>query len=425
MHFISDQIVAQAQQCIRAPRVIVVTPHGRSGSYFLHSLLDGHPQIASFPFAFYTSPFPKTTGDLASNVRAWCQAFAPNFDHQTNSFLLGEDSDRVDLDQLAQCTLELIGDAPCTQLSILTALHLAFAHLQGRAIEHMDTVLIHMHHYVGKPDCHATLREQSSQFRFLGALRDPREACYSAVVLAEQQSKVRAGMASLKRAVDTTLKWYFGLEELLKVASPQEMMLVDLNALHKSGPQGIDHIASWAGLDLAPQLHESTFGGYGWSGNSISKESVDAAFTPSIKINRYPDRMPHAQQRLVEFFFQPLIETMGYAPIASPMSMQQAFALLQRNLRLQSDYAWGNALKAEWNQPETTLIARYPRRAQQLSPFALRSMNFGRKFAHLARHEVIDTFRTNRDPMRFYKLARLARGLTFNLPDTSLFCERP
>src|SRR5689334_14408740 len=104
-------MVNEVDSIIRSINAVVVTPHGRSGSLFFQSLLDGHPEIIGFPGLELSYNFPDVIEDAKIELSRFIMVHRGLFDSSIGylgavgsavTALLGANADehvRIDADK--------------------------------------------------------------------------------------------------------------------------------------------------------------------------------------------------------------------------------------------------------------------------------------------------------------------------------------
>lgn len=256
--------------CFKINEVIAIVYYGRSGSVFLQSLLDNHPQLLMFPgtalilYAHFWKDYsnlPKT--DL---LEKFCEYFASFFDVNADDQLgawkcpakmlgfdkMGEKQDEivgVDRAVFLQ-VLDVILDNNITSKSFFQAIHVAYAIALGR-VDAMDCsrlpIIIYQLH---TPDVVARFSLLIKDFPKLKVMQMVREPL---------------------QTLGSHFKHHLLAENVLKSSYfhafphwPNEAIAVRLEDLHTNSHATMEKIAHWLNIDWNDNLLHSTFDGKKW-----------------------------------------------------------------------------------------------------------------------------------------------------------------
>ena len=170
--------------------LILVTPHGRSGSLFLQSLFDGHPQVAGFPGLNFRYDFPDEIPNVELAVRQFIQENGELFDsskgylgftREDSTTLLGANQNEhitVDASTFADNAVRYEFAAwrgssrAISRKEFVVGLHRAYARTIGQDVSKLKFILVHLHSYAGG---HDRAFQDFPGLYFLAMVRDPRE----------------------------------------------------------------------------------------------------------------------------------------------------------------------------------------------------------------------------------------------------------
>lgn len=261
------------------PMVALVTT-GRTGSDFLQSLLDSHPQISTFNghFAVYTEFFSKALTFSVENARV-CDAadefighylykLVSMYDIQEAKDCLGTNSDEsfiIDTDEFKKHLIGLMGDLPLTSRNFLVAIYGAYSLSLSQNIEDIRLIFHHPHldfefklFYEDFPDT-----------RIVFTSRDPRANFCSHVDHFRQYYPSHDNQQHLYNCLkmvleDSELADEFNLEYITT-------RLEDLPREDK-----LQYFAKWLGVEYNESMLRSTWAGLDWHGDRISNKKFSA-----------------------------------------------------------------------------------------------------------------------------------------------------
>lgn len=355
--------------------VICIQNWGRSGSVFLQSLLDNHPQILSTP-NFYSRIFyeswAREFGHLPDDAKidAFLNAFRQWWDPAAvdttaNLHRLGQD--RSSIAGVDRSLLELklrtaLQFEPVTRRKLFEAGHLAYAQARGQLLEAKGLRIVFPIHGEGRGVAGAIL-EDFPFARFVHTIRDPADNL--------QSSSAYVISNSLDERVDPLQ----GAVELLfgrsgtrygRVCSvfgdrPYYRWLIDsdrvravrVEDLNLDRAQTISNLADWLGLTPYPSLLSSSFDGKKWWGGARVTVSGAQPSTRSDRSGqtRRSDRLARSLARNSSL----LSSAYGH----KPNSANQRFDLL---LLVGTHFPWQNVRRPGPSIMQRLVAARLLRR---------------------------------------------------------------
>jgi choline kinase len=271
----------------RVESVVAVQNWGRSGSTFVQSLFDDHPQVLSTP-NFYSRRFYMVWAyDLAGRPEAErVEAFLEAFRQWWDSSLVDASAG---LHRLGAARRELAGversklegylraafppGRPVTRRNLFEAAHLAYALARGQRLAETGLQILFPIH--GEPRAVAcALLEDFPEARFLHTVRDPRTNVASTL------AHYKVNNFDLRfDPVEATLLALFGQQMrrygrlhtafadrpyLPYLAVDDRARLLRLEELHGAGRTLLDAVCAWLGLEWSDRLLDSTWDGKPW-----------------------------------------------------------------------------------------------------------------------------------------------------------------
>ncbi|MBK9444592.1 MAG: sulfotransferase [Betaproteobacteria bacterium] len=267
----------------KLPVVALVTT-GRTGADFLQSLLDSHPQAATFNghFAVYSEFFSRALtfsvpGALAADaadefIGQYLYKLVSCYDIQEAKDCLGEDSSqsfRTDTAEFKAHVVGLMGDLPLNSRNFLFAVYGAYNLCLGQKIEEFRVLFHHPHLDY---EFRLFVRDFPGT-RVIFSSRDPRANFCSHVEHFRLYYKTHDNqqhiLNCLKMALeDSELADEFGLDYTATRLEdlPREDVVRDL--------------ATWLGIDYRESMLRSTWAGLDWHGDRISAKKFSAQGGP-------------------------------------------------------------------------------------------------------------------------------------------------
>lgn len=305
--------------------LVVISPLGRSGSFLVQSLFDGHPEVACFPEVAQHWHHADSFRAAGLDITTWLDRH-PEF-HDGRSFA-GDDAAMAE--QLKQWfahrrtafeaafrhaweTLHGLGEDRRLHVSLA----LAWAHVRGQQVAHLKYVVLQHHNNRAIASDMPAILGAFPDARVLATCRHPIESGLSFQTLDR-----RTGHATFRNYSRNVRGWsvtcWRNMERVADLLPGDDSLrLLDLNALH-ADPEGmLRRLTRWLGIADDPALRQSTVCDAPWLGNS-----ADGAPIPTFEARRaalvYPDSigtekgLSHAEYRFAEWFTRPFLASAGY-----------------------------------------------------------------------------------------------------------------
>lgn len=297
--------------------VVTMITTGRTGTDFVQSLLDGHPQVVVFnghvQFGDYwakartTRMLPLNADDILDEfIGHYIHRFKSRYDHIERKDRLGPqygDSLNLDTAVLKGHARSLLSQVPITRKTVLVAIYGAYALTLGQDVMLKKLFFHHEHNVEGI----GPFLEDFPLARIICMTRDPRANFYSGVLHHRQYDSNK--------------------DNGRHVVSYIRRILVDAGVLR---PLGRDYIAirledmghpgmmarlcEWLGIDEHPCLKESTWGGLLWHGDRLSKEKKgDKGFSAKLLENGWQSKMPWTDQMVLNGIMYNRLRAYGYS----------------------------------------------------------------------------------------------------------------
>lgn len=312
----------------RVANAFAIQNWGRSGSTFVQTLFDDHPQVLSTP-NFYSRRFyivwASRIGRLPDHQKIG--GFLEVFEQWWNPGLVDATAglhrlgpDRRDLAGVKRETLEgylraaFAGGRPITRRSLFEAAHLAYALSRGQALAAAGLQILYPVH--GEPRAVACgLLEDFPHARFIHTLRDPVANVASSIqhlsvnALDLGSDSLEATLGGLFEGKGGRYGWpYTSFAERpyqQHLISSDRARFLKLENLHRDGAGVMAATSDWLGIVDSPQLLASTWDGKRWwnrpesgsdsrLGGLVLSRNVDCCLGPKDRrtIDRLARGMP-------------------------------------------------------------------------------------------------------------------------------------
>ena len=293
----------------RLPVVALVTT-GRTGSDFLQSLLDSHPQFAVYSEFFskaltFVVPGAQVEDAADEFIGRYFYKLVSRYDIQEAKDCLGEDSNqsfRIDSAEFKAHIVGLMEGVALNTRNFLLAIYGAYNLCLGQSIESLRVLFHHPH-----LDFEFRLfAKDFSQTRLIFSTRDPRANFCSHVEHFRQFYKTHDNqqhvLNCLKMALeDSELADEFGLDytSIRLEDLPREDILRDL--------------ASWLGVDYHVSMLRSSWAGLDWHGDRISGKKFSATGWSNTRTeNGWRQRLGLGEQHVFNFIMNDRLKWYGY-----------------------------------------------------------------------------------------------------------------
>lgn len=270
---------------------------GRSGSVFLHSLFDSHPEVLTMPAsrlnAFHAREWPKIARepDIADMARRFVELNPSLFDGRQDRWFEGLDAmgpgrdTPIAVDPAAfarELSRLLAAPAAATRRRFFLAAHVAYALARGEDVSRKTTVVYHLH----SPEAYANIEAALDDFpdlRAVGVTREPIRSALSYLrknVLGARawEQHDRSEYAQLVPTGGYNFVYRHQLigwrEMLARYSIPfRALRIEDLN---RDTEKQMRALADFLGLSWHPCLLQSTFNGLAYGGDQLSIGQANA-----------------------------------------------------------------------------------------------------------------------------------------------------
>ena len=315
-------------------QTVAILYDGRSGSVFVQSLLDNHPQVSVFPatvligggsgISFDDFWDLHQTDDNVELANAFCNAFGTAFDsRQDNTWCrldaLGPDMNEaisVDIESFKRCLCGLLQDSRIDRRTFFLAVHVAYELARGRD-PHAMRILVHALHVPDK-----RVRDFFDDFpdtKILLMTRNPLETHAAVFRHTMRRHEIEHGPEFISRpevlayplvGVRHAFEYPF---HILSACDPEQVRAIRLEDLHLESEIVIHNICEWIGIEFDEVLLKSTFDGRLWRGDSTiaPKNGFSKAPPPPTWRDAFFDH----DLIWLEFLLRDRLDAYGYEPI--------------------------------------------------------------------------------------------------------------
>ena len=296
--------------------IICICYYGRSGSVFLHSLLDNHPDVITFPGVYLMGyqEWWNSISNLESNkvIENFLDTYKVIFDPccvngdelpgcgrnagmDQNFHQSGENNDKKIAvnkkkftEQLWRLNEEAVKENP---LGFFKKIHLALAHTQNKNLNQKSKIVFHLH-----TPLESNAKFLLSNVKSVKILYSIREPHISAISLYKHYMK--------NGGVDKPLKFVLSyMNEFSPMRSfASQSIGVRLEDLHLKTDATLKLLSEFCEIDMHKNLKESTFLGIVW--NNLPGTNKVQGFNQVIPNKRHTDLISTEDEQKYQFLFQ-------------------------------------------------------------------------------------------------------------------------
>lgn len=305
-------------------RLIVMTPFGRGGVYFLQSLFDNHPEVLMYPGNFdYYNRVILSRPDWQSN---WKQALYDTFDFIPKAVHMNIHV-KLDVPALMRMTEEALEGQPFDSRTLFLAAHYAVGRFMKRDLNAIGFIVLHDHHHPVSGETEAAIRKDFPDSSFLYTVRDPRSNYYAQrkvkkVLMASPGFEIKFQHFMTVTCVGL---YQHGLHLLNRF--PGKAWIIRLEDIQAEKETYMRALANRLGVTFDPCLLQTTFGGIEWGGDAASTKP-QPGFRKSADPKLWQNGLNPIRVAALEILLHEEIKALGYKPIHGPWSIYHWLAIL-------------------------------------------------------------------------------------------------
>jgi hypothetical protein len=290
---------------------------GRTGSDFLQSMLDSHPQVLTFngSFDYYTfwdnSTCVKSGSFEVSDfvdelVGKFIEKFKSRYDIIERKEQLGINSNQsidIDISEFKEKFKAIIGNNEVNSKNCLLAIYGAYSLAIGQGLTKKEVFFHHIHHH-HKLD---RFLEDFPTSKIISMTRDPRANIYSGVTHHKSYNPNSMGGAHQ----------YFYIKRILEDCSAlekydNEYISIKLESLGSINT--LENLADWLGIVYDKTLSKSTWAGLEWQGDKLSgKKTSGGKFSNRILQNGWEKNLSKKDKYIFNYLMNSRLKSYGYS----------------------------------------------------------------------------------------------------------------
>jgi len=270
-------------------KIFVLITGGRTGSGFLHSILDGHSQICQLPGEFFFDEFFENVKTQKSSLKIaslFCKEYKYFFDSRHNKFerfnKLGEKKNEyflINKNKFIKYFQKFYITKKNTKLNLLTNIHLAYSAANGEILHKKKILLLHLHHI------YRLKKLEGLNYEILYTVRDPKTNLASFFTSWKRYRKKLIDPWSyffnMKRLIN-------GLHELKLYK--KKIHIIKLEDMHHKNRMIINKLCKISKIKFEKIMNYATFHKKKWWGDMAMKNYLNGAdknFKNKIDINLF------------------------------------------------------------------------------------------------------------------------------------------
>ncbi len=302
---------------LNLPSCTLITT-GRTGTDFLQSLLDSHPQVLTFNGSLFFQAFWDRSvcvnsgtiepGDLIDEfIGKHIEKLKSRYDLLENKHRLGEDSNQcldIDLIKFKGAALGFLAGRENNFKNTLIAIYAAYSLCLGQELDKKSLFFHHAHHEDELP----RYLQDFPDSKIICMTRDPRANFVSGIEHHRNNNH-------LVGDTDTGEHLYFYIRRILHDSTAvshfgHPYTAVRIEAL--GDPRIIDELCGWLGISYDEALVKSTWGGLKWQGDRLSKPNLEAGWSRDMLENQWEHRLSFTDKYTLNYIMNFRLQHYGY-----------------------------------------------------------------------------------------------------------------
>jgi len=300
---------------LKLPSCTIVTT-GRTGTDFLQSLFDSHPQVLTFNSVllyhnFWNNSVCVNAGrfDLSDFIDEFIgkhiERLKSRYDISERKDQLGENYNQsvdIDLNRFKSEVINLLKGQEVNSKNSMLAIYAAYSICLGQDIEKKTILLHHTHHF---KELESYLKDFSDS-KIICMTRDPRANFVSGI---ENWRRFRP-------STDYECHLHFYIKRILEDATVLKKYNNEYIAIRiedMGNERTTRRLCEWLNIPYNDCLKESTWGGMRWHGDRISaKKNKDKGWSKDMIRNDWEERLSSKDKYILNFLMINRLKHYGY-----------------------------------------------------------------------------------------------------------------
>ena len=289
---------------------------GRTGTDFLQSLFDSHPEVLTFNGALFFYSF----WEGSTSIKADCfnmndlitefygkhiELFKTKYDLVERKNQLGDQFDQsieIDLVEFGDTAVRLLENREPNSKNILLAIYAAYAMCLGQDILQKKLFFHHAHHFQALDP----FLKDFPNSKVICMTRDPRANFVSSI------ENWRKHFPS----TDNGNHLYHFAKRILIDSTAMEIFDNDYRVVRVEDLDRkciFDKFCQWLNIRYDESLEKSTWAGMLWLGDSLSSKNLDGGRSRNILKNKWEEKLSSSDKRIFNYIFNNRLKHYGYS----------------------------------------------------------------------------------------------------------------
>lgn len=289
---------------------------GRTGTDFLQSLLDMHPQVLTFNGILYFHDFWEQSKCVKSGsfhlpdfldefIGHHIEKFKSRYDIQERKDQLGENKDQsldLDVGTFKQMVVDLMDGQESSSRNILVAIYAAYASCLGQDLWSKKIFFHHIHH---AERLNSYLKDFPDS-RIICMTRDPRANFVSGILHWRRYDPHMDQQSHLNYYIERILRDAQVLKE--RHLSYLVIRIEDLGE-----KKVLKRLCQWMGIEYHESMERSTWGGLLWHADRLSTRQKDSqGFSKNLLQNNWETVLSGKDQYVLNYLMHDRLIHYGY-----------------------------------------------------------------------------------------------------------------
>lgn len=291
-------------------RACFIAGQGKSGTTLLLALMDGHPQLLSFPEE--TAYFPTVLRKFGDAGRGRQREYLMQ---ESEARLLfsrtarggGRDYSHFPVESMAHTFLAATNDPTNASRDLLALLMESYAQISRLE---QDALVRWIEKTPANRNFLSEILSRFPQAKIILTLRDPRG------VFDARLQRERAKKSSRLSIFDNIRNWRTAALNALQFANHPQFFLIRFETLLEAPEVVMRQLSDFLGIEFLPILLEPSKAGAAWTGNSAAKTSFQSISRKPV--DRWKEQLTPTEIAWIESHCGDLMDAVGYARTPGP-----------------------------------------------------------------------------------------------------------
>lgn len=290
---------------------------GRTGSDFLQSLLDSHPEVLTFSghirfHSFWENSICVAAGDFDASdlldefIGKHIHALKSRYDLIERKHQLGEEQDQsidIDLEQFRRYSLSLLEGEELSSRNVMLAIYGAYAQCLGQDLAKKRLIFHHTHSF---DELTRYLRDFPKS-KIVCMTRDPRANFVSGIEHHRDRNRFED--------LDHGAHLYFTINRILNDTAPAEIYGNEYTVIRIEDlgtREYVEKVAKWLDISFDESMMRPTWAGLSWHGDALSQAGKVAGWSKKVLENGWERKLSRIDKYLMNYIMYFRLKHYGY-----------------------------------------------------------------------------------------------------------------